>query len=109
MLYLLSSVIILLWYGGKALSAIMRTSSCSQGYRTSHVRYFPSFLDAYQNAPAANACMPFNAGHVPLLFPIWVRRDLKPLVPANEPVQQRRNKNRGHNRARVVEVLRRNR
>jgi len=86
MLYLLSSVIILLWYGGKALSAIMRTSSCSQGYRTSHVGYFPSFLDAYQNALAANACMPFNAGHVPLLFPIWVRRDLKPLVPANEPV-----------------------
>ena len=86
-----------------------RTSSCSQGYRTSHVGYFPSFLDAYQNAPAANASMPFNVGHVPFLFPIWVRRDLKPLVPANEPVQQRCNKNRGHNRARIVEVLRRNR
>ena len=109
MLYLLSSVIILLWYGGKALSAIMRgLQVVVQGYRTSHVGYFPSFLDAYQNAPAANACMPFNAGHVPLLFPIWVHRDLKPLVPANEPVQQRRNKNHGHNRARIVEVLCRN-
>lgn len=57
--------------------------------------------------PLPTHVRPSNGAYV-LLILIWIRRDLKPLVSADAPIQQRNNNNGRHDRAPIIEVRRRN-